>query len=153
MEKTYFFKLKLQESAGNYVLNIKPVTRTKRQAPYPIDFAELNTPVIMNKFSTTNSSDLEYFLDFEKSFDKKGENYNVLNKKNLRRVLSDLGRIADEDLRKDICGESKLRGKRYKVISDDGLGESYNTCTRFGNPNFSRQAKSARNLKDISASD
>lgn len=132
MEKTYYFKLNLNLEGKTPLLNIKPTAYIKKPIPYPINFSELNVPIIINKSSLTDSFDLEYFLDFENSFNEKGEDYNVFNRGNLRRVLCDLGIIIDKDLRKALCLESKLK-KKFKVISNNGL-EGYYNPTRLGNP-------------------
>ncbi len=144
MEKKYYFKLKLQGTVKEPILNIKPVTYAKKPIPYPISFSELNVPIIVNNRNYPGDSfDLEYLLDFESGSDEEGERHNALNRKNLMYVLSDLNKIIDENLRKALCFESKLKS-RYKVILDNCLGPYKR---RLGNPRISKKSNSPRKLK------
>ncbi|MDP3026866.1 MAG: hypothetical protein Q8N63_04100 [Nanoarchaeota archaeon] len=136
MEKIYYFDLKLELNNGNPFLSIKPRSYFKKEIPYPINFRELNVPIKINKYPVNDASELEYFLDFEGSFNGEGEQSNPFNRNNLIRVLSDLEKTIDEDLKKALCRESKLN-KKVKVISDNGL-EANNK--RYGNPKSSKNS-------------
>src|SRR3989344_8225779 len=110
MEKKYHFKLKLQGTVREPILNIKPVSYRKKSIPYPINFSELNVPIVVdNRNYSGDSFDLGYFLDFENGFDQNGERQDLFKSKNLIRLLSDFNVRIDEDLRKALCFESKLK--------------------------------------------
>jgi len=144
MEKIYYFKVSLGEDNGKSVLKIKPVGYGKSLIPYPIDFAELNIPVISNRPSKGDSFDIDYFLDFERGIDQSGESYNVLKKKNLLSVLNKLGAAIDENLRNSLYYDSELNTK-ITVKIDNGLGVC-KTC-RFGNPRRASGSKGPKILE------
>ncbi len=103
-----------------------------KEIPYPINFIELNVPAIVDDFKVTDSSNLAYFLDFEKSFTKSGKEQNNFNRKNLIKVLKGLEKKIDEDLRKALYNKSELKKGRFKVTIDNGLRTS-SADIRYGN--------------------
>ncbi len=127
MERRYYFRLTLKYEDKTPILNIRPVTFFHNLIPYPINFRELNVPIIVNRFSE-DSFDTEYILDFENSFTETGENYGETysHRKNLRRILNDLVRISDKDVRRALNGEINLKGKRFSFKSDNGLNVDEN---------------------------
>jgi len=52
----------------------------------------------------------------------------------------------DEDLRKALCGESKLRGKRFSFKADNGL-KFVDKQIRYGNIRVGGKSKGPRILK------
>ncbi|MDD5192889.1 MAG: hypothetical protein PHH54_05825 [Candidatus Nanoarchaeia archaeon] len=144
MEQTYYFKLKLQGTVRNPVLNIVPTAYVKKSAPYPINFAELNVPILVNDSTVTDSFDLEYSLDFERSLNGYGEKQDLFKRKNLMRVLHDLETTIDKGLREVLCFESKLKS-RVKVVSDNGL-KTYKTGRLGKPPRHTRVYQTRKNL-------
>jgi len=121
MEKRYYFKLRLVYKEGKPILNIKPVSYFQRLIPYPINFSELNVPIIVNK----KERGLEYYLDFENSFTGNGRNYGKAYslRIKLNGVLKKLAMIADEDIKKALNEEGNLNGKRFGFKEDNGFSD------------------------------
>ena len=68
MEKTHYFKLKLGIDDNNdYFLSIIPTSHWHKPVCYPINFSQLNVPIIIIKNSFENGNGLEYLLDFDSS--------------------------------------------------------------------------------------
>ena len=97
-------------------------------------FEEVNIEIFLDMrykgqgFEITIPFTKEYILDFENSFTETGENYGETysHRKNLRRILNDLVRISDKDVRRALNGEINLKGKRFSFKSDNGLNVDEN---------------------------
>lgn len=151
MEKTYHIIPKLINDNGNPILNIKPISYGRKLIPYPISFKELNIPIKVSH-NSIEGSELDYFLDFDRSYAEKCEDYgeSCLNRPKLRKVLRDFEIAIDERLTNALCGIVKLGGKRVSFKSDNGL-EINKRTRRYGKPKEPRMSGSPVNNKVLSA--
>lgn len=124
MKEIYHFKVELKGHVESLILCVKPAAYGKKINIFSNYFKELNVPVKIENASSglpiKDSFDLEYRFVFENSFTKKVKNYDISSKRNLPRVLMDLGRAIDEDLRGALCFKNTLN-KMVRVVSDNGV--------------------------------
>ena len=116
MKKKYEFKVKLKNEGVLPLLNIKSLTKT-----YPVDFSEINVPIIFNK----DGGEICYCLDFNKSYDSKGNNYkkSYLKRDKQKQILNILEEKIGEDIIESIDKLNSLskNGKKIIFSLDDGF--------------------------------
>jgi hypothetical protein len=125
MKREYEFKVRLNPSEILPILHIQVLKRT-----YPIDFTEINIPVIVER----KSQKPDYFLDFAQSFDSDGcgykEAYKCRTKE--RGVLNLLEKTIHPYVTECLAGNEVLpkNGKKFKFSLEDGYTPENRRCFR-----------------------
>jgi len=121
MERRYKFKIKLQGSDILPILKIKTVNRA-----YPVDFVELNIPLIVG----CKNGETCYCLDYRRSFDINGDDYHksYLKRNKQREVLSILEEKIDSKILNALDGGQDFSGTGEVIKFDVNGGFDY--CKR-----------------------
>lgn len=115
MIRDYEFKVRLNPSDLLPILHVKVLKRT-----YPIDFTEINIPMIVKR----ENEKLDYCLDFARSFDSDGHEYREAYRCRTkeRELLSMLENHMHPYIADCLAGKEVLakNGKKFKFSLDDG---------------------------------
>lgn len=133
MIKKYNFRARIFIDRSTPVLKLRSIKN-----PLPVEFLELNVPIIV-KLQTTYKEwyNIEYFQDFEGSFNDKGEFFNdtYSGKDNQKKLLAVVEKEVEKDVTAFLEGDKTLlkKEKSIRFQIDDGR-EVYRPFSRYGNP-------------------